>query len=215
MLLNVPPSLAKEKCDKHTSRRTFFENFGQNELMEFETDRLFLRRWSDADSEVFASINADPQVMQHFPSVYSRERSDEMMQLCNSEIDKYGFSFWAVDRKDTGELIGFVGLHNFEADLNFCPCVEIGWRLARSQWGNGFASEAALLSLSLGFTKFGLSDIYSFTTLGNARSQAVMERIGMSDTSCNFMHPSVSPESGLQEHCLYKITKDEWQFKIG
>ncbi|MFK7853016.1 MAG: GNAT family N-acetyltransferase [Granulosicoccus sp.] len=183
--------------------------------MEFYTDRLKLRRWSSSDGEGFAKINSDPKVMRYFPDEYSRERSDEMMRLCNMEIDERGFSFWAVDRKDTGELIGFVGLHNFIADLNFCPCVEIGWRLAHSQWGNGFATEAALKSIGLGFTEFGLDEIHSFTTLNNVRSRAVMERIGMINTNLDFLHPSVSEQSDLQKHCLYKITKDEWQFAHG
>ena len=178
--------------------------------MEFETDRLLLRGWTESDSEAFFEINADPSVMEYFPSVYSRERSDEMMQLCNAEIEQYGYSFWAVERKDTETLIGFVGLHNFDASLEFCPCVEIGWRLARLQWGNGFATEAASACLKFGFTKCNLDAIYSFATLANIRSRAVMKRIGMEDTRSHFYHPRVPAESGLQEHCLFKITKEIW-----
>lgn len=178
--------------------------------MEFETDRLLLRKWAQSDSEAFFEINADPSVMQYFPSVYSRERSDGMMQLCNTEIEQYGYSFWAVERKNTKTLIGFVGLHNFDANLEFCPCVEIGWRLARLQWGNGFATEAASACLNIGFTKFDLETIYSFTTLENIRSRAVMKRIGMEDTKRNFSHPFVPAESGLQAHCLFEISKENW-----
>jgi len=95
--------------------------------------------------------------------------------------------------------------------LNFCPCVEIGWRLARSQWGNGFATEAATAALVAGFTEFSLESIYSFTTINNSRSRGVMKKIGMKDTQRNFNHPSVSVESGLQEHCLYKLSKGDWR----
>lgn len=178
--------------------------------MELETHRLLLRSWTELDSEVFANINSDPAVMRYFPAVYSHERSDEMMQLCNTEIEQFGFSFWALERKDTGALIGFVGLHNFNAELQFCPCVEIGWRLARSQWGNGFATEAARQCLKLGFCDFNIESIYAFTTLENMRSRAVMSKIGMVDTGDNFEHPNVPAESGLQDHCLYKISKTEW-----
>lgn len=178
--------------------------------MPIETKRLLLRRWSTSDSEAFARINSDPAVMRYFPALYTRERSDEMMRLCNAEIDLYGFSLWAVERKDTNDLIGFVGLHNFDDDLDFCPCVEIGWRLAQSQWGNGFATEAAKECLRLGFTEFDLESIYAFTTLGNKGSRAVMHKIGMFNTGRDFNHPKVPIESGLQRHCLYKISKVDW-----
>ncbi len=178
--------------------------------MKIATSRLSLRSWTESDSEEFAKINSDPAVMQYFPSVYSRERSDEMMQLCNQEIVQFGFSFWALERKDTGALIGFTGLHNFNAELHFCPCVEIGWRLARSQWGKGFATEAARESLRLAFLDFKIESIYAFTTLENMRSRAVMSKIGMADTGDNFKHPNVTAESGLQDHCLYKIAKSDW-----
>ncbi len=178
--------------------------------MEIETSRLLLRSWTESDSEAFAKINSDSTVMRYFPSVYSRDRSDEMMQLCNTEMERFGFSFWALERKDTGALIGLTGLHNFDAELQFCPCVEIGWRLARSQWGKGFATEAARESLMLGFSEFKIESIYAFTTLENMPSRAVMSKIGMVDTGDNFKHPNVPAESGLQDHCLYKITKTEW-----
>lgn len=175
--------------------------------MKIETDRLYLRSWSDSDSEAFYKINSDPNVMRYFPSVYTRGQSDEMMQLCNKEIEECGFSFWAAERKDSRELIGFIGLHNFEGDLDFCPCVEIGWRLAFSEWGKGFATEAAIKCIELGFSKFQLDTIYSFTTLNNLRSRAVMEKIGMIDSENNFDHPGVAIESDLRENCLYKISK--------
>jgi len=107
----------------------------------------------------------------------------------------------------TNLFIGFVGLNTYSADLPFCPCVEIGWRLAFDHWGNGFATEAAIKCLSLGFSKFGLEEIVSFTTLGNYRSQHVMTKIGMVNTGNNFMHPAVPAESGIQEHCLFHILK--------
>ena len=178
--------------------------------MSIETERLLLRKWTETDSEAFAKINTDPDVTRYFPAVYTRERSDEMMRLCNAEIDVYGFSFWAVERKDTNSLIGFVGLHNFDDELDFCPCVEVGWRLAQSEWGKGYATETAKESLRLGFTDFDLDVIYSFTTLSNMRSRTVMQKIGMVNTGNNFDYPRVPVESGLQEYCLYKISKKDW-----
>lgn len=172
----------------------------------YETERLIIRPWNDGDRAAFAEMNADPRVMEFFPEIRTREQSDSMVDECNKRLAKDGFTFWAVDRKDREEFIGFVGLTRFEEDLPFCPCVEIGWRLAFQHWGHGFATEAARHCLSLGFNQFNLNEIVSFTTLANTRSRHVMEKIGMVDTGKNFLHPWVAPESGLQEHCLYHIT---------
>jgi len=95
-------------------------------------------------------------------------------------------------------------LNTFNVDLPFCPCIEIGWRLAFEHWGNGFATEAARHCLSLGFTNFALKEIVSFTTLANTRSRHVMEKIGMTDSKEDFLHPLVDPASAMQQHCLYK-----------
>ena len=72
-----------------------------------------------------------------------------------------------------------VGLQRFEADLPFCPCVEIGWRLPRAHWGQGYATEAARAWLDHGFGTLGLTEIVAFTDRANLRSLAVMRRLGM------------------------------------
>lgn len=168
-----------------------------------QSERLVLRPWRDEDKPAFAAMNADLRVMEYFPALRTKEQSDSMVDECSVRLARDGFTFWAVERKDNNEFIGFVGLTKFSADLPFCPCVEIGWRLAYKQWGNGFATEAAKRSLSLGFNEFGLNEIVSFTTLANMRSRHVMEKIGMVNTNNNFLHPSVDAASGMQEHCLY------------
>jgi len=174
----------------------------------YQTQRLILRRWRESDKPAFAKLNADSRVMEFFPTIYTEERSNWMVDECNRRLDRDGFTFWAVERKDLNVFIGFVGLNTFEADLPFCPCVEIGWRLAFEHWGYGFATEAAKLCLSLGFIQFSLEEIVSFTTLKNMPSRQVMEKIGMVNTEKNFLHPSVDSKSGLQEHCLYHVIKD-------
>lgn len=176
----------------------------------YQTERLILRPWRESDKPAFAKINADARVMEFFPSIYTQERSYGMVDICNQRLARDGFTFWATERKDTNDFIGFVGLNTFEADLPFCPCVEIGWRLAYEHWGYGFATEAAQLCLSLGFNQFSLQEIVSFTTLANTPSRHVMEKIGMVNTNRNFLHPAVDPDSGMQEHCLYHITQDSY-----
>jgi ribosomal-protein-alanine N-acetyltransferase len=95
--------------------------------------------------------------------------------------------------------------------LPFSPCVEIGWRLLKSYWGNGYASEAARAALKYFFEILCLSEVVSFTTVFSFRSQAVMERLGLRNTHQNFEHPDLPKGHALSEHVLYKTTKSEWQ----
>ncbi|MEE9336046.1 MAG: GNAT family N-acetyltransferase [Granulosicoccaceae bacterium] len=175
-----------------------------------ETERLVLRRWKDSDRKPFAQMNANPKVMEYFSRLRTLEESENMIELCNSRIEEHGFSFWAVERKDSNQFIGFVGLSRYTADLPFCPCVEIGWRLSHQHWGHGFATEAAIKCLEVGFKQLALPEIVSFTPLLNQRSRNVMLKIGMTDCEKNFLHPSETAKSGLQVHCMYKINKKQW-----
>ena len=179
----------------------------------FETDRLKLRQWVATDRQPFAALNADPVVMEHFPAVLDRSASDAMAERCESIIAERGWGFWAVETKETGQFIGFVGLNIPTAELPFSPCVEIGWRLASLFWGKGFATEAASAALRIGFEVIRLPEIVSFTALSNIRSQAVMERLGMQRSPETFDHPNVPPASSLREHCLYRLSSDQWKAK--
>lgn len=178
--------------------------------IEFETPRLRLRVWRDADREPFAALNADPVVMAYFPSVIDRATSDAGIDAWRAQFAEQGWSDWAVEVKGGAPFIGFVGLTVPRRVLPFSPCVEIGWRLARAHWGRGYATEAATGALRVGFERLGLAEIVSFTTLANARSRAVMERIGMHDAHADFEHPGVPEGHGLRPHCLYRITRDAW-----
>ncbi len=177
------------------------------ELIEVETKRLRLRQWNLADREPFAVLNADPRVMEFFPAPLARAESDAMADRCQLLIEERGWGFWAAESKATREFIGFVGLHIPSAELPFSPCVEIGWRLAFQHWGKGFASEAAKEALRVGFELLGLKEIVSFATVGNFRSRAVMERLGMQESG-TFEHPQVPEGSGLRQHCLYRLSHE-------
>jgi RimJ/RimL family protein N-acetyltransferase len=100
-----------------------------------------------------------------------------------------------------------IGLHRVNASLPFAPAVEIAWRLHPDWWGHGYATEGAVASLQQGFTVGGLPEIVAITTTVNVRSQAVMERIGMTRVlDGDFDHPSVPVGSPLRRHVLYRIT---------
>jgi RimJ/RimL family protein N-acetyltransferase len=172
------------------------------------TDRLLLRRWLPRDLDDFAAMNADPEVMEFFPAPYTREQSAQQAEQFDAEIVEHGFGLWAIevgDGPERGRFAGFTGLSVPGFDAPFGPSIEVGWRLARWAWGRGYATEAARASLEIGFREHGLDEIVSFTSVPNVRSQAVMERIGMTrDPADDFDHPLVPSESGLQRHVLYR-----------
>lgn len=179
-----------------------------------ETPRLWLRQWQASDKPLFASMNTDPEVMRHFPSTLNRTESDAFVDRISALIDERGWDFWAIELKLTREFIGFTGLHTLRPEYPFAPGVEIGWRLAKAYWGHGYATEAAAASLRYGFEQLQLSEVFSFTTVGNRRSQAVMQRLAMVNTQHNFTHPNIPASHPLAEHVLYKITEAQWRVSL-
>ena len=172
------------------------------------TERLVLRQWREGDLEPFARLNADPEVMRHFPALLSREQADAMVDRLSGHIEAEGWGMWAVERRDTGEFIGFTGLGVPRQELPSQPCVEVGWRLARDAWGHGYASEAAREALRVGFDELGLAEIVAFTAVPNRRSRAVMERLGMvRDAAEDFDHPAVDVGHPVRRHVLYRTVR--------
>jgi ribosomal-protein-alanine N-acetyltransferase len=170
------------------------------------TQRLILRRWQERDREPFAALNADPEVMRHLPALLSRDDSDALIDAFETRFDDLGFGLWALELKDSGEFIGFTGLSVPRFSAHFMPAVEVGWRLTRVAWGHGYATEAARQSLAYGFDVVRLTEIVSFTTVGNLRSRKVMERIGMThDPADDFDHPILAEGHPLRPHVLYRL----------
>lgn len=168
--------------------------------------RVVLRPWRDQDRAAFAAMNADERVMEFFPRRLSRAESDALADSIQAHFATHGFGLWAVEVPGIAPFIGFAGLAVPRFTAAFTPCVEIGWRLAVDHWGKGYATEAARLALAYGFETAGLDEIVSFTTAANARSRAVMERLGMHrDPADDFDHPSLPDGHPLRRHVLYRI----------
>ena len=165
---------------------------------EVRTERLLLRSWRPEDREPFADLNADPVVMEHFPSTLTRAESDAFVDRIEAHFDAHGYGLWAVEAD--GAFLGFTGL-SWAEGLPMSPCLEVGWRLARSAWGHGYATEAARAALDVGLAQ--TDSVVSFTALTNERSWRVMERLGMRRES-EFDHPRVADGSPLKRHCLYR-----------
>ena len=180
-------------------------------MTELRTDRLILRHWTDADREPFAALNDDPLVMEHFPAHLTREQSDAMADRISTFLEEHGWGLWAVEVADTGEFVGFTGLAvpRFEAD--FTPCVEVGWRLASSAWGLGYATEAARAGVQHGFEELELDEIVAMVEVHNVRSQNVMRKLGMTrDEGADFDHPLIEEGSPVRRHRLYRLPRRDW-----
>lgn len=174
-------------------------------LHELSTPRLRLRAWRGADRAPFAAMNADPEVMAYFVSTLTRAESEAFVDRIEAGFAERGWGLWAVERRDTGTFCGYVGLQPVTFEAAFTPAVEIGWRLARAQWGQGFATEAARSVLGFGAGCLGLARIDSFTAVHNTRSEAVMVRIGMHKAG-EFDHPRIAEGHPLRRHVLYERT---------
>ena len=142
--------------------------------VELRTRRVLLRQWRDADREPFAALNADRQVMQHFPNALSRAESDALVDRIMADMAERGWGLWVVEITETSAFAGFVGLSLATFEAPFTPAVEIGWRLARAQWGKGLATEAGRAVLDYGFGHAGLEEIVSFTSSANLRSPTAL-----------------------------------------
>lgn len=181
-------------------------------IPELRTNRLVLRGFRDADREPFAALNADPSVMEFFPRRLDRVASDAMVDRILEHWRTDGHGLWAVERASDGAFLGFTGI----ARLPYLPVPEIGWRFARVAWGHGYATEAAQAALGWGFDRFDLPEIVSVTTVANARSRAVMERLGMHrDPADDFLHPNIPEGHPLRPHVMYRLRRDTWERRRG
>lgn len=170
------------------------------------TGRLILRRWKDEDRAPFAELNGDPETLVFFPSTLSRPESDEFVDRIEARFEEHGFGLWALEVRQTGKFIGFTGLAPLREDVRGGGGMEIGWRLARHAWHQGYATEAATAARDVAFDGAGLTELWSMTAVLNTPSQAVMRRIGMTE-SVRFEHPGVPAGSPLRPHVMFHLQR--------
>jgi RimJ/RimL family protein N-acetyltransferase len=179
-------------------------------LTELRAERLLLRQWRDGDLAPFAALNADPEVMEHLPKLLRREESDALAERIARSFSDRALGLFALEIPGVAPFIGFAGLSIPGFDAPFMPCVEVGWRLARTHWGKGYATEAARVAMTDGFERLGLREIVSFTVPENVRSRKVMERLGMHHSpEDDFDHPELVGHR-LSRHVLYRLRPEEW-----
>ena len=176
-----------------------------------ETARLRLRDWDDEDEARFYEIMNTPAVMEHLGGVQTTHEWNAAFKRISGFTRDFGHTFWIVEDKASGEILGFCGLKRVNApgagDLTGTP--EIGWRLRESAWGRGIAKEAAIASLDLGFGRFGYDNILAMTIPANTASQGLMKRLGMRRRDeLDFTDERFGPEVNPQ--IIYWMDAKDW-----
>ena len=174
------------------------------ETIYIETERLILRSWKNEDRAFFAEMNRNEHVMKYFPKLLSTEESDSFVNRIIAEFEKFGYGLYAVETKDTGDFIGYVGFHRFNFEASFSPNWEIGWRISDKFCHKGYATEAAKACIRYARENKLFDRLFSFTAIQNIPSENVMKRIGMTHI-CSFMHPALPDGHLLKQHQLYSI----------
>jgi RimJ/RimL family protein N-acetyltransferase len=153
-------------------------------MTEIETPRLRLRSWLDSDFEPLVEMNADPRVMEFFPSIASRQETEDVWRRIHEHFATHGFGPWAMEVG--GTFAGWLGLMRPRFETYFTPCVEIGYRLRTEFWGRGLATEGGRAVLRYGFEHLKLDEIVA------SPSQRIRDRAALWTKSVSF-----SPASSI------------------
>jgi len=170
----------------------------------FTSERLGFRNWLAQDVEPMAALNADPENMEFFEHPTSPEKTAADIERNIARLEAGELGPYAVDRLDTGAFIGFIGFGKITFESSISPCIEIGWRLDKAHWGNGFATEGAAACLNEFWKKYPETPVRAITAISNKRSERVMEKLGMKVVD-HFNHPMVSLGHVLRPHICYEI----------
>ncbi len=168
-----------------------------------ETERLLVRQWRETDREPFWQMSCDTEVMEHLLPLENRDDSDDAIERQMADQEDYGHCFWAIERKHDQAFLGFCGIEHAREPLTE---PEIGWRLRRDAWGQGYAREAAQGSLDWAWSHLDTPTVVAITVPANTRSWGLMLRLGMTrDPAEDFDHPALPPGHPLRRHMLYRI----------
>lgn len=172
----------------------------------FKSERLGFRNWTNNDLEEFAKMNADLDVMEYFPKPLTENETFKFIQRLQNHYKKNGYTYFTTEILETEEFIGFIGLAYQDYESDFTPGTDIGWRLKKSTWGNGYATEGAKRCLEFAFAQLNLDKVFSICAEQNSKSEAVMKKIGMIKKG-SFTHPKLIDYPKLQKCICYEIDR--------
>jgi RimJ/RimL family protein N-acetyltransferase len=175
----------------------------------FTSKRLGFRTWNANDLDEMAAISGDAQVMEFFPKPQDREFVKGFIERMQAEYAERGYCYYAVDILESGEFIGFLGLHMQEFESDFTPCVDIGWRLKASVWNRDYATEGALRCLEYAFEVLNLEEVYSMTPKLNIKSARIMQKSGMHYVK-EFDLVLLKHDERLRTCVLYRVSKRDF-----
>jgi RimJ/RimL family protein N-acetyltransferase len=173
----------------------------------FTSNRLGFREWNSDDLPIMASINADPKVMEFFPSIQSVSQTEDFIKRNQRMFAENRFCYFAVELLETNELIGFIGLSQLTFESSFTPCVDIGWRIGFKYWNCGYATEGAKRCLQYAFEDLKLKEVFSVAPVINVKSIAIMHKIGMLERT-HFEHPLLNSFDYLKKCALFFISNN-------
>ncbi len=172
----------------------------------FTSERLGFRNWTFNDTDALTEINNDSDVMEFFPFKPSKKDTQDFIFRMQETYQEKGYCYFAVDLLENHEFIGFIGLCAQTYIEELSPFVDIGWRLKKSIWNRGYATEGAKACLDFGFNQIGLKKIYSVAPEINTKSELIMKKIGMKRVK-TFEHPKLLDHERLKNCVLYEISK--------
>jgi len=168
----------------------------------FTSARLGFRNWVFTDIEKMHEINSDEKVMEFFPYIPTKEQTAEFVKRMKKQFEGKGFCYFAVDKLEDNEFIGFIGLSEQTYKADFTPCIDIGWRIKSSEWNKGFASEGAKKCLDYALNDLKLEKVYSIAPKINTKSEHIMIKIGLKK-QYEFEHTLLTNTERLKTCVLY------------
>ena len=155
----------------------------------------------------FAELNANEEVMEHFPAPLTRQETADFIERLQDHYEKYGHNYFAVEILESGDFIGFIGVVHQTYETEFTPAVDIGWRLKPSSWGKEFATEGAKRCVKFAFEDLKLDRIIATCTIDNKGSEQVMKKIGMTFGG-EFKHPRLKERPEYEDCIWYELKSD-------
>ena len=185
-----------------------------------QTDRLILRRFTEADEDNLVELNSDPEVMR-FLNGWPTPRDEVRTRIIPTFLGYYqrleGYGFWAAEETTAGQFLGWFHFRpprpdaSSPADWDEADVAELGYRLRRPAWGRGYATEGSRALIGKGFTEFGVQRVVAETVAGNRGSRRVLEKSGLIQLDTFASTAPDAVDSAEQAHVFYELNRADWE----